>query len=197
MARLYPVLEISGAPVPFWLPLVDGPAPQFVELGANTPHGEVLLALSLLSTYGHDERPASAAELADDFPTIAPGGLAASDGATTVHPSCCCGLEGWREWSTLLQGGASPWLGHDPSPWVERVGGEFVVWAEGGLGEAAVETGCVRFTRSELERGLADAASALEAFAGRLTAVLVDHRVAEAKRIGDAFREAFVVGRRP
>jgi hypothetical protein len=35
---------------------------------------------------------------------------------------CCCGLENWCEWQNFLESGETPWLGHDPSPWLERIG---------------------------------------------------------------------------
>lgn len=44
-----------------------------------------------------------------------PGGVAfAMDGARVVSPGCCVGVEGWRAWGELLDGGAAPWGGHDP-----------------------------------------------------------------------------------
>ncbi|WP_156313234.1 hypothetical protein [Micromonospora sp. HK10] len=36
----------------------------------------------------------------------------------SVTPGCCAGLEDWREWTSVLDGG-QPWLGHDPGPEVE------------------------------------------------------------------------------
>jgi hypothetical protein len=48
---------------------------------------------------------------------IAPGSLRARDTAKDLEitPSCCCGLETWREWRGVIDGGAV-WLGHDPTP---------------------------------------------------------------------------------
>lgn len=71
------------------------------------------------------------------------------------------------------------------------MGDEFVVWADGGLGERASGVAHVRLTRRELERSLADAEAALVAFAHRIIVVLDEHRISEARQIGDAFRETF------
>ncbi|MGF2012915.1 hypothetical protein [Nostoc sp. DedVER01b] len=65
---------------------------------------------------------------------ILPGGLQVRSTADKlIYPSCCCGLEEWREWLDFLATGRSPWLGHDPSPWIEMVNGFVRVWSDGGM----------------------------------------------------------------
>ena len=61
---------------------------------------------------------------------IAPGGLRATDDEFKLLPSCCCGLEGWREWYNVKPGGGSPWLGHDPNPYVDCGGEAAVLWTD-------------------------------------------------------------------
>jgi hypothetical protein len=39
-------------------------------------------------------------------------------------------LEDWREWLDIA-GGASPWLGHDPSPRLEHADCEVRLWPDG------------------------------------------------------------------
>ncbi|QLE44091.1 hypothetical protein FD723_29050 [Nostoc sp. C052] len=42
---------------------------------------------------------------------ILPGGLQVKSTANElIYPSCCCGLEEWREWLEFLTTGRSPWL---------------------------------------------------------------------------------------
>jgi hypothetical protein len=53
--------------------------------------------VAALCTYGGPKDHRDLAALAGQFPSVAPGGLEVTDEATTVFPSCCCGLEGWRE----------------------------------------------------------------------------------------------------
>jgi hypothetical protein len=64
------------------------------------------------------------------------GGLLVHDVVTGVRiePSCCCGLEDWRDWTRVLS--ASPALGHDPSPWVEVGSAQLRVWEDEINGDA-------------------------------------------------------------
>ncbi|WP_299415161.1 hypothetical protein [Acaryochloris sp. IP29b_bin.148] len=63
---------------------------------------------------------------------VLPGGIQIVSEEKVIPPSCCCGLETWREWIDFLQTDHSPWLGHDPSPWVERQGNSIRIWSDGG-----------------------------------------------------------------
>ncbi|MFI8292157.1 hypothetical protein ACIGBL_23755 [Streptomyces sp. NPDC085614] len=55
---------------------------------------------------------------------FAAGGLRVTDtaGGATLLPGCCTGLEDWREWYDVLDGGGAGWFGHDPSPGAELRG---------------------------------------------------------------------------
>jgi hypothetical protein len=64
---------------------------------------------------------------------VLPGGILASCGDSEIGPGCCCGLEEWREWVKCLESGQSPWMGHDPDPWVELAGEVILVWSGGGI----------------------------------------------------------------
>jgi hypothetical protein len=96
---------------------------------------------------------------------ILPGGLQASLGDQEINPSCCCGLEGWREWQRVLDGG-SPWLGHDPAPWVELSGDVVRVWSDGALDEAP-DAFPIAFERSHFQAELDRAARQLRTFLER------------------------------
>jgi hypothetical protein len=63
---------------------------------------------------------------------IAPGGLRIRDTThgIAVNPGCCFGLENWRDWLDVAHGG-TPWLGHDPSPWIEQAGQTILIWPDG------------------------------------------------------------------
>ncbi|WP_434587436.1 hypothetical protein [Streptomyces sp. A5-4] len=67
---------------------------------------------------------------------IAPGGLRVQDTSTglTASPGCCSGLESWRDWLDLADGG-EPWLGHDPTPLVEHTGATVRLWPGGNSSE--------------------------------------------------------------
>jgi len=96
---------------------------------------------------------------------ILPGGLQASLGSDEINPSCCCGLECWREWERVLAGG-SPWLGHDPAPWVESSGNLVRVWSNGALDQAP-DAFSIAFERPRFEAELDRAAQELRAFLER------------------------------
>jgi hypothetical protein len=169
---LYAVVEAPTEAPAFVAALPPQPWPAFVRLFGETSAGDVSLVVARLGRYGPSaELPQIVGDLVRHFPHIAPGGLAAVDGTVSVVPSCCCGLEKWREWHNLLRDGTSPWLGHDPSPWVETVGDAFVVWPDGGLGPGGSgPRPPIRFTRQQLSHALASVERDLRAFAARLQA---------------------------
>jgi hypothetical protein len=86
---------------------------------------------------GAGDRHAVLTQIVEAQGFVLPGGLRAVGGDRAISPSCCCGLEGWRQWQDFLKTGETPWLGHDPSPWVERRGDVVRIWLEGGLGDSA------------------------------------------------------------
>ncbi len=83
---------------------------------------------------------------------VLPGGIQVIDGQNTISPGCCCGLETWREWLDFLKTGKSPWLGHDPSPFVENLGNVIRIWSDGGMGQVSdafyIDVSRDRFTRA-------------------------------------------------
>jgi hypothetical protein len=163
----------APAHVPAFVGRVGAPPwPDFVRLFEGTSDDEVALLVAQLAGYGHAGAGATdLASLVRAFPHVTPGGLAATDEIHEVRPSCCCGLEGWRDWDRLVVTGASPWLGHDPSPWAEVSGDEFLVWPNGGLGEAlSDDIQPVRFSRKELVAALTQVEEDLRSFASRLHA---------------------------
>ena len=62
---------------------------------------------------------------------IMAGGLLVRDTTTgvVIEPGCCCGLEDWRDWQDLLDGGAV-WLGHSPDPKLDVVDGIARMWPD-------------------------------------------------------------------
>jgi hypothetical protein len=166
--HLCAVVECPIEAPAFVAPVRPRPWPGFIQLSGASPDQDVALVVAQLARYGHGAGgPTTIESLAADFPHVTPGGLAAVDRLTTVLPSCCCGLESWRDWYRLLSEGQSPWLGHDPSPWVEMRGEEFLVWPDGGLGDAGVgEFQPIRFSKLGLAASLANAEADLGAFAG-------------------------------
>jgi hypothetical protein len=83
------------------------------------------------------------------------GGLQVSCGQLAINPSCCCGLEDWREWQEYLVSGESPWMGHDPTPRLELVGNIVKAWSD-SESDAAKNAFAIEFEQeafvAELER---------------------------------------------
>eukprot|EP00112_Aurelia_sp_Birch-Aquarium-sp1_P008686 Seg19621.2 transcript_id=Seg19621.2/GoldUCD/mRNA.D3Y31 product="hypothetical protein" protein_id=Seg19621.2/GoldUCD/D3Y31 len=132
-----------------------------IEIGCDISMGTFFSTL----LYGGD--PTSVDDLItelreeDEFAVY--GGFQISDGSVTIGPSCCCGLENWREWRELLNDGVSPWLGHDPTAWAELDEGYVVVWPDEGRAGA-----CVRVSKSEYSEKLAVAEEQLCGFLKKL-----------------------------
>ncbi|MGW1468283.1 hypothetical protein ACWCPT_28505 [Streptomyces sp. NPDC002308] len=135
------VLETSDtADFSLW-PVADLPPYQFMALSGRMSSLEVGSALAMLAGYNaraDDDIPATDAGgavrgLLETDQVLAPGGLSIHDTRTdvTVRPGCCCGLEDWREWLDVADGG-TVWLGHDPSPRFEHADEVVRLWQDGG-----------------------------------------------------------------
>ncbi|GAA4904490.1 hypothetical protein GCM10023334_000410 [Nonomuraea thailandensis] len=100
--------------------------------------------------------------LADTGAVTAPGGLRFRDTATGVEvaPGCCFGLENWRDWWDVALG-RETWLGHGPTPQVERQG-RTIRLRQDDRGGSSVQP--VEFTVSELQRLLVSAQQQLSGF---------------------------------
>lgn len=190
---LRPVVEAPRTPQAFWCPLPPEPWPDFVELSSSATHAEVALVLLQLATYNRKGAgaPLQPAELLAAEALVLPGGLMAGDGEQVIAPSCCCGLEGWAEWWLAIDDGSSPWLGHDPSPWLERQDDRFRLWPDEVTPERAADTP-IRFTTAELQAQLERVPATLEGFLPRLREVLIACAPAEADALATVFARTFV-----
>ncbi|MGG1662385.1 hypothetical protein [Brevibacillus sp. NRS-1366] len=116
-----------------WLPPAE--YKETVYLSKDSSEQDAILFLNLLCGYNHinvdDKEPSEIVQellLLDE--AILSGGLAFTDKDKEILPSCCCGLEGWREVYEDIVAKSNPWLGHDPSPTIEY-GEEWVrVWSD-------------------------------------------------------------------
>ncbi|WP_394620507.1 hypothetical protein JNUCC0626_15785 [Lentzea sp. JNUCC 0626] len=89
-----------------------------VELSGQMSRSSFDAALAAIGEYNRS--PQSYAGLLEKKCLVVAGGLRVRDTATgaQVVPGCCAGLEGWREWLSLVDG-EQPWLGHSPDPGLE------------------------------------------------------------------------------
>jgi hypothetical protein len=153
------------------------------------------LVLLQLATYNRkgNGAPLSPSELAAAQSLVLPGGLKASVGARSILPSCCCGLEDWTEWRLAATHGTSPWMGHDPSPWLEKQQDFFYLWPDEAPLERRQEL-AIQFTKHELHEQLGIVSDMLLGFLARLREALATFAPAEADSLVAMFDRTFVQG---
>ncbi|RSS74799.1 hypothetical protein [Streptomyces sp. WAC06614] len=96
-------------------------------------------ALALIADHNDEAGPGGdvVARLLSADGLLAPGGVRLRDPGTgaVIPPSCCFGLESWREWAALAEREEPAWLGHGPVPVLEFRGDRVLV----SDGRASVE----------------------------------------------------------
>lgn len=193
MLRLTPVAAAMRGAAFDWAP--TGISRAWIELSGAVDDLDIARFVATLADYcgvetGESVRATLTALDAEEH-FILPGGLLARDGVVEIAPSCCCGLEDWRDWHGVKPGAASPWLGHDPAPWIECRDDIAVIWANGGMGRRDGTAASISVTYAEFGEALAEASSALAAFHGRLDEWLRRESPAGegiARKIATAFR---------
>ncbi len=134
-AYLYPVAEImdykNGQLFPWHIPnsnrfSLNSNRFYLIPLSGNMTEAEVGLVFAQLVNYNHLPSGGNTKEILDSIINssrlILPGGIQVREvSGKVISPGCCCGLEGWRDWLRFLETGTSPWLGHSPTAWIERV----------------------------------------------------------------------------
>jgi hypothetical protein len=199
MITLTPMLERWAADCPFW-PVEET---DFYFAVPRSPTslqvGTVLWALigrSLtaddMSLVATDAADAIEKHLAGDDGEFASGGLQVDDGTVVVDVGCCVGLDEWRGWLGVIDGG---WvdLGHDPDPLIEHLGPVVRLWKDVGqrpsgpnLDPAEPHIDIPRHTLpallGEVQQDLAGFLTALRPWARDIRADLADPLVAAVDR---------------
>lgn len=175
--------------------------PYHIQLHRGASHLEVAYVITKLLKVAEERfaafrgtvAPNSIKALCAEFPTSIFGGLAAIDGNIVIMPSCCCRFEYWPEWRQLLDTGERPWLGHDPSPWVEIQDDNFLVWPNGGMGEEIEASAkAVRFTRTQLKIALASVQQDIRDFLLPLRSWALNYCPEDAETLVTSFSKAFI-----
>jgi hypothetical protein len=179
----------------WWATDADADAP-WIRLDHAASDDDIVRVLGVLAACNDADGPtpeASIARLRARDVLLLPGGLAAAIGDETIAPSCCCGLEQWRDWEDLLRGGESLWLGHDPTPTLERHGDRFVLWAD--VPDVHRPPLALHFDTTALATALACVEQDLRDFCTRMSEALSDRMPHIADDVTLLFRDTFVAVR--
>ncbi|MER7761838.1 hypothetical protein [Streptomyces sp. NPDC097619] len=168
MIRLQPVLEVHAtAGFALW-PVAESEGHALLPLDGTLGAAEVGTAVMCIAACNdvdpeQDGRPPRPADPLGSFlhglltmgDTYAAGGFRVVDTATgtTLLPGCCSGLEEWRGWLDVVDGGGATCFGHDPSPLVERLGKTVRLTVDADTEDSAV----IELSVPELRRLLAAA----------------------------------------
>jgi hypothetical protein len=87
----------------------------------------------------------------------------------------------------------SPWMGHDPSPFVEIREDRVNIWADGGLGGNSRSGAPIAFSPQEFETALMQAANELSEFEEPLRRWLAFHAPRHEHSLAAMFRERFIL----
>lgn len=173
LPRLRPVVELpwfEGTP-PWPWPIADAAPFSFLVLSAQMKDEDVGSVVAQLVKYNHIEIGPTVEELlarvvaAESL--LLPGGVQASEGDRRINPGCCSGLEECLRWFACPETKQTPWLGHDPSPYVEWSGDAVRVWSDGGIGRVA-DAFAIEFTRERFADEVARVGRDLRKFLARL-----------------------------
>jgi len=177
---LSPVIENSYAAVD-WAPAPG--AERWIVVSGQTSDADIVRAIASIASYSRNIGVRSSlrettSAIAETPSFVVGGGLLLRTGDFMVAPSCCCGLEGWREWYAVKKGGQSPWLGHDPMPWIDCSGDLAVAWEdEKHRRSATVTYEAIRIALDQAEHDLAQFVERIRAWGSRHDADprLADH----------------------
>jgi len=154
--QLQAVIEFYGLDAtvcPWEIAEIDG---SWLRLSAEMMQPEIGLFFAQLANYNQIDlsqtKEAILKKILGADSLILAGGIQAMFKEQEISPSCCCGLEGWREWQNFLETGGTPWLGHDPSPWLEQVDGMIRIWSDGGLGDSMEDAFKIEVERPVFKR---------------------------------------------
>lgn len=169
---------------------------SFIRLSGKMTDREIGLVFAQLINYNNLEHGGDTNNLLHQViqaeTLVLPGGLQARSADKVINPSCCCGLERWRDWLRFLKTGGSPWLGHDPSPWVEKVGGLIRVWSDKKAKAFHIDFEPSKFEAelSKVQQDLSEFLARIEAWAGRV-------KFSEPNKLSRKFDECFNVSHCP
>ncbi|MDV3349318.1 hypothetical protein QGP82_11495 [Leptothoe sp. LEGE 181152] len=180
-------------PVPYFKPF------SLIHLCGKMTYLEIGLVFAQLAEYNQikleNGKQAVLEQILEAESLVLPGGIQIVSKKKVISPSCCCGLETWREWIDFLKTGNSPWLGHDPSPWVESQGNVIRVWSDGGI-EPTTNASYIDVLRPYFKRALMLVEQELQAFLFSIKSWAQDIGFTGSNELFQKFDDCFKIGRR-
>lgn len=148
--------------------IFEAPPFSMIRLSAEMTYAQIGLVIAQLAKYNQIELTGDRLTVLNQIiaaeSLVLPGGIqVTSEMQNTISSSCCCGLETWRDWLDFLKTGASPWLGHDPSPWIENLGDAIRIWSDGGT-QAVSKAFYIEVSRDRFAKALILVEHDLQAF---------------------------------
>jgi hypothetical protein len=184
---------------PWELPTWDNGFPP-IRLSGELTHPEIGLVFAQLVQYNRldffTNSQATLKQIIEAEKLVLPGGIQATLGDQVIAPSCCCGLETWREWQVFLKTGRSPWLGHDPSPGLEMEDDLIRIWSDRGFGASQESAFHIETKRSTFCSSLQVAESELQAFLFCIDSWARTVGFEQAEELTQQFDQCFQIGRR-
>lgn len=171
---------------------------SMIRLFGEMTSPEIGLVFAQLAKYNQIEltngKQAVLEQILEAESLVLPGGIEVISEEKPIPPSCCCGLETWREWIMFLETGNSPWLGHDPSPWIESQGDTIRIWSDDGI-EPASDAFYIDVPRPDFKRALMLVERDLQSFLYSTENWAREVGFARAKELSQKFDECFNVRR--
>ncbi|MFE5318359.1 hypothetical protein ACFQ88_06595 [Paenibacillus sp. NPDC056579] len=132
MGRVSAVIQDPYFEQPSWISKVEYKETTYLSRFSTSE--EAALFLSLVCGYNNIEVDREPAEVLNELITFGEialsGGIAFADKNKIILPSCCCGLENWRDVLEAVQSKKDVWLGHDPFPTLEYLNDSVRVWSD-------------------------------------------------------------------
>jgi hypothetical protein len=94
-----------------------------------------------------------------------------------------------------LKTGDTPWLGHDPSPWVETRDDLIRIWSNGGLDGSVEKAFYVDVSRSAFRKELEKVEQDLQAFLFCLEIWAQNMEIGQSNELAEKFAECFDIQR--
>ncbi|WP_052738030.1 hypothetical protein [Bacillus sp. SA1-12] len=156
---------------PEWLETVE--YKEYIILSKKISNHDVDLFLVELFGYNDidvDREPKQVFKdlLNEESIVVAGGVLFVENHDKMIFPSCCSGLEGWRENLNGVIEGKSPCMGHDPSPTLEFHGDKVRIWSDDYKGKQNLPNSdifYIEFDRHDLISKLRNIETDLKEFA--------------------------------